>query len=171
MTSELREVKLSSSATHPKEEEHRFERLGRVLEKIGPLANRIVALNDHKGILTVTWKSRPLPEEEDDFHDAWGAEEEPEDMVCHVISTDLHDMTGCWTYSEYLKSGEWKSRREHAIIRARHRCQVCNTPEEGAILDVHHRTYENLGNEMSADLIVLCRGCHRLFHQNGRLAR
>lgn len=38
-------------------------------------------------------------------------------------------------------------------------------------LDVHHRTYERLGNESPDDLTVLCRDCHKLFSQNGKLSR
>ena len=49
------------------------------------------------------------------------------------------------------------------------RCQVCNTDK--SILDTHHRTYERLGRELDGDLIVLCRDCHRIFHENGKLAR
>lgn len=64
-------------------------------------------------------------------------------------------------YQTYLSSREWRSRREWALERANRRCQVCNGPDE---LEVHHRTYANLGAELPADLTVLCAGCHRLFH-------
>lgn len=38
-------------------------------------------------------------------------------------------------------------------------CNSRNRPQ------VHHRTYERLGDERPADLTVLCQRCHRLFHQ------
>lgn len=69
-------------------------------------------------------------------------------------------------YSEYLKSAGWQTRRAAALKRAGHRCQVCNGDKR---LEVHHRTYERLGHERAADLVVLCRDCHQLFHDNGRL--
>lgn len=69
-------------------------------------------------------------------------------------------------YSEYLKSEWWQQRRLKALTRAEHRCQVCNA---GNRLEVHHRTYERLGHERDADLVVLCRDCHELFHGNGEL--
>jgi hypothetical protein len=70
------------------------------------------------------------------------------------------------TYSEYIKSDGWKIRRLRALALAENRCQVCYSP---ARLQVHHRTYERLGHERDADLIVLCHDCHRLFHDNGEL--
>lgn len=62
---------------------------------------------------------------------------------------------------EYLQSDHWKAIRVEALERAEYRCQVCNNPHG---LDVHHRTYERVGKERLADLTVLCRKCHDLFH-------
>lgn len=62
---------------------------------------------------------------------------------------------------EYLNSEHWHITRLAALERAGHRCQVCNGADR---LDVHHRTYERLGNERPEDLTVLCRRCHDLFH-------
>ncbi len=70
-------------------------------------------------------------------------------------------------YSEYLKTDGWQTRRGRALERAENRCQVCNGEDR---LEVHHRTYERLGHERAGDLIVLCRHCHQLFHNDGRLA-
>jgi replicative DNA helicase len=50
-----------------------------------------------------------------------------------------------------------------ALSRAGHRCQVCNSPDK---LDVHHRTYERVGQEQLDDLTVLCDRCHGLFHEH-----
>ena len=66
----------------------------------------------------------------------------------------------------YLRSAKWKKKREQALERADHRCQVCNSPHE---LQVHHRTYEHWGNERLTDLTVLCRSCHCIFHGGGRI--
>lgn len=71
-------------------------------------------------------------------------------------------------YELYLQSPEWVRTRQQAIERARFRCQACN----GAVnLQVHHRDYENLGCELPSDLLVLCEGCHEVFHENRRLVR
>ena len=69
-------------------------------------------------------------------------------------------------YSEYLKTEGWKARRLKALDRAGNRCQVCHA---AAGLEVHHNTYERLGHERPADLVVLCRACHQLFHDSGEL--
>lgn len=72
-------------------------------------------------------------------------------------------------YSEYLRTDHWQSQRKAALKRAEFRCQVCNSGDKQ--LDVHHRTYERLGVEIPADLIVLCNDCHTLFHKNSKLKR
>lgn len=66
------------------------------------------------------------------------------------------------SYNAYMRSPEWQHMRQKALRRAKYRCQLCNSPD---FLHVHHRSYENLGNEDSADLTVLCTDCHRLFHR------
>ncbi len=64
-------------------------------------------------------------------------------------------------YQRYLRSAGWRKRKQAALERADHRCQICNSKRR---LHVHHRTYERLGDERAADLTVLCERCHRLFH-------
>lgn len=61
----------------------------------------------------------------------------------------------------YLRSEHWQATRKVALEAAGHRCQVCNGAQR---LDVHHRTYANVGKEQPGDLTVLCRGCHDLYH-------
>lgn len=71
-------------------------------------------------------------------------------------------------YAEYLKSPEWKKKRSIVLRMAGYRCQICN---DSGLLNVHHRTYERLGCEWKADLLVLCQPCHETFHKNGKLAK
>lgn len=47
------------------------------------------------------------------------------------------------------------------LRRADYKCQLCN--REGT-MNVHHKTYERLGEEQLNDLIVLCQDCHAKFH-------
>ena len=72
-------------------------------------------------------------------------------------------------YEEYLRSPEWRRRRERKLEAADHRCQLCNRHRSS--LDVHHRTYENFGEELDSDLIVVCRACHDTFHKHRGLGR
>ena len=39
------------------------------------------------------------------------------------------------------------------------RCENC---EDGRDLQVHHRSYDNLGRETSVDLVILCKLCHEV---------
>lgn len=67
-------------------------------------------------------------------------------------------------YDRYLLSDCWRATRKAALERAENACQVCNGAER---LQVHHRTYDRVGVEREADLIVLCEKCHILFHKRG----
>jgi len=64
-------------------------------------------------------------------------------------------------YAMYLKTDGWKERRKGALKYADKRCQLCNSTDK---LNVHHNTYDNLGDEMPRDLIVLCEACHYYLH-------
>lgn len=64
-------------------------------------------------------------------------------------------------YKEYLASDAWKIKRDEALERANHRCQLCSETKR---LNVHHNTYDRLGDELPGDLITLCRRCHLVFH-------
>jgi 5-methylcytosine-specific restriction endonuclease McrA len=64
-------------------------------------------------------------------------------------------------YKVYLKTPEWLFRKTDAIVRAEYRCQICYSPDK---LNVHHRTYDRIGQERPGDLTVLCKECHELFH-------
>lgn len=65
-------------------------------------------------------------------------------------------------YGDYLRSPWWKFIRHVKIDDAGQNCQLCSATE--GQLDVHHRTYERLGDEQLDDLTVLCRKCHSKFH-------
>lgn len=52
-------------------------------------------------------------------------------------------------------------RRNQAVRDAGYRCQRCGGKRE---IQVHHRSYDNLGHESSADLEVLCASCHSDVH-------
>jgi len=64
-------------------------------------------------------------------------------------------------YNEYMKSDAWLIIRNAALSRADNHCQLCCRTDN---LTVHHNTYERLGNERDADLVVLCATCHNVFH-------
>ncbi len=63
------------------------------------------------------------------------------------------------SYEEYLDSPAWQSKRQEALSRAGHKCQLCGSTGR---LDTHHNTYERFRNEAPTDLVVLCRSCHEI---------
>lgn len=71
-------------------------------------------------------------------------------------------------YKEYLYTYHWQRLRKLKLSEVDYRCQVCYNNQH---LQVHHRTYERLGNEKLTDLTVLCDECHKLFHENRKLVK
>lgn len=64
-------------------------------------------------------------------------------------------------YGEYLRSPEWKERRDRIVKRDRSQCQSCASKSQ---LQVHHMTYERIGNENDGDLVTVCHACHQRIH-------
>ncbi|MEX6430356.1 hypothetical protein AB6A68_11010 [Ferrimicrobium acidiphilum] len=75
-------------------------------------------------------------------------------------------------YSLYMSSPEWFTRRQRWVEEwsdAHHggtpHCLICGIEWTLSGDDLHHRTYTRLGHERTADLIALCRPCHRELHR------
>lgn len=62
----------------------------------------------------------------------------------------------------YLNSPHWRSRRLVALQKADWTCAGCGLRSRR--LDVHHLTYERIGQELDEDLEVNCRACHEKEH-------
>lgn len=69
-------------------------------------------------------------------------------------------------YELYLASEEWRLLRKKVLERDRQTCQACLV---ATATQVHHLTYVRAGNEDLADLLSLCRPCHRGIHGAGAL--
>lgn len=65
-------------------------------------------------------------------------------------------------YREYLRTPEWQAKRRAALARTGHRCVLDRS--HTANLEVHHNSYERLGDERPEDLVVLCGPCHARHH-------
>jgi 5-methylcytosine-specific restriction endonuclease McrA len=68
-------------------------------------------------------------------------------------------------YAEYLRTPHWKKKREEAFVFYGRIC-LCGRTKG---LQVHHRSYKNLGNEIVTDLSVLCDKCHQKTHSKGEI--
>ena len=79
-------------------------------------------------------------------------------------------------YKDYLNTPEWKRVRASLVMIRRAICQAepCYNIGESfsgdweAELHVHHLSYSNLGYERYADLALLCKRHHELWHKNAR---
>ncbi len=60
-------------------------------------------------------------------------------------------------YKTYIESKEWQDIRKRIFRRDNYKCQICGSCKN---LQVHHITYENMGQEKDADLVTLCEKCH-----------
>lgn len=70
-------------------------------------------------------------------------------------------------YRDFLKTPMWKSISILVKKRSKFRCSLCGTESTYVNpLNVHHRTYEHHGYELShmEDLICICNKCHAKFH-------
>jgi len=59
-------------------------------------------------------------------------------------------------YREYLQSPEWREKRREFLEEENYECERCGE----YATQVHHKTYENLGEEEKDDVEVLCHNCH-----------
>lgn len=67
-------------------------------------------------------------------------------------------------YKQYLQSYDWRCKKINKLEQVNYKCEQCGYDGVVIPLDVHHKTYERLGNERLSDLIVLCRTCHKAQH-------
>jgi len=87
-------------------------------------------------------------------------------------SQKLHDL-GYKTYPQYLLGVEWRNTRVKFLnssyvtrIDGILVCSECKTPETNLSrpLNIHHKTYKNVGKEELTDLLLVCEGCHGKIH-------
>lgn len=64
-------------------------------------------------------------------------------------------------YATYLASDKWQELRASVMSRSQGQCELC---EERSADDVHHLTYQSIGNEKLEELIAVCRECHSAIH-------
>ncbi len=75
----------------------------------------------------------------------------------HTKITSLHKAQ----YALYLRSPEWRHKRNLVLNRDHRKCRVCEGKKK---LEVHHLTYARKYNESLYDLVTLCETCHEIAH-------
>ena len=67
-----------------------------------------------------------------------------------------------YTYQSYIKSKWWQIRRDIYKERFCNTCQCCKKVFTKG-LQLHHKTYERLRQELVDDLTLVCYRCHFLY--------
>ena len=70
---------------------------------------------------------------------------------------------GFGSYQDYLDSDMWKDKKRIFLSNVGRKC--CHKCGTKIGLNIHHKHYENLGNESSKDLVILCFKCHEEEHK------
>ena len=67
--------------------------------------------------------------------------------------------------SSYYRTPHWKQFSQQAKDFGGNHCEDCGIDEDearrtGNYLQVHHKNYNNVGNEDLDDVVTLCKRCH-----------
>lgn len=65
------------------------------------------------------------------------------------------------SYLEYLQSDLWKQKKVEALSVMGNFCKICGSKKN---INVHHRSYDRIGEELVEDLSILCKSCHKMIH-------
>lgn len=65
-------------------------------------------------------------------------------------------------YTAYLKTTEWRVKRQAVMTRANNWCEGCAMRPA---VQVHHLSYAHMGNEFLFELVAVCLECHTRIHQ------
>lgn len=71
---------------------------------------------------------------------------------------------GFATYSEYMGSAAWKSKRDALLKQHNRECHCCG----GYAVSAHHVHYRTLGYEQPGDIVPICAWCHAAVHKLAR---
>ena len=71
-------------------------------------------------------------------------------------------------YEAYLCSKSWRKKQNAIKERCNNVCEDCH---QYAMVDVHHITYENIGDERLDELLGLCVACHQRKHPEKKIER
>ena len=66
-------------------------------------------------------------------------------------------------YQSYLETIDWKGLRQKVFKRSGGMCEGCL---ENKATQVHHLTYEHVGNEFMWEVVAICNECHERYHKD-----
>jgi len=65
-------------------------------------------------------------------------------------------------YQKHTRSMKWQRFKRRVRAARGNACESCGA--SGCRIEVHHVTYERLGNELPQDVRLLCVSCHAAAH-------
>jgi hypothetical protein len=108
-----------------------------------------------------------VPLYDDEIHTRWLADRERQVALVYQkhIRKQKAEKAEWWRwYNKYLQSTEWRVRRDLVMARAEGVCEGCRSRPA---VQVHHLTYDHVGNEFLWELAAVCNQCHDRAHEQG----
>lgn len=102
-----------------------------------------------------------IPFSRDSFEEYKSEKQNEAQLIYEIVKTLKFQKSSYFKYILHLQSDYWRNIRLKVMERDCHLCQEC---KECSATEVHHLTYERLGNELLEDLLAVCRSCHLKIH-------
>jgi hypothetical protein len=80
----------------------------------------------------------------------------------HARKQKARDSEWWAKYNAYLQTPKWQETRGKVLKRSAGSCEGCG---QGPATQVHHRTYEHVGDEFLFELVAVCNSCHDRLHR------
>lgn len=69
------------------------------------------------------------------------------------------------SHAAFRRTAHWRKICRLAFDRDGGKCAVCKGRSGDTRLEVHHVTYDRLGEELLTDVLLMCQRCHATEHQ------
>jgi len=73
-------------------------------------------------------------------------------------------------YEQYINSKEWKRQRKELIAQSNGVCEHSKNPVSKSKMQIHHKSYDNLGHEARGELEVVSERIHKIIHKRDKYA-
>lgn len=102
----------------------------------------------------------PVTDFDDALNESW---KENKQAAISGIYQEERGLNFAWWewHTQYLKSPEWAANRRKVIQRSQGLCEGCREAEP---VEVHHLSYDHVGDELLFELVALCKACHDKAH-------
>ena len=102
-------------------------------------------------------EGQPIPEFDAEAEEAWN---DKKHKAYKAIEVELDGKVSN-EYEQYLQSDDWLAKRALVLRRAGKLCERCL---KRAPTQVHHLTYQHVGEEFMWELVAVCEECHERTH-------